>query len=90
MLDSWVIAEYLDEKYPDRPMLFEGPSMKVLTRFIDGWLWRTAIGPWFRCYILDYHDLSLPQDHMSLQHFANLFTSEAWLSSEGGQSSTMC
>ena len=62
VLDSWVIAEYLDEKYPDRPMLFEGPSMKVLTKFIDGWLWRTAIGPWFRCYILDYHDLSLPQD----------------------------
>ena len=63
VLDSWVIAEYLDETYPDRPMLFEGPSMKVLTKFIDGWLWRTAIGPWFRCYILDYHDLSLPQDH---------------------------
>lgn len=62
VLDSWVIAEYLDEKYPDRPMLFEGPGMKVLTKFIDGWLWRTAIGPWFRCYILDYHDLSLPQD----------------------------
>ena len=63
VLDSWVIAEYLDETYPDRPMLFEGPSMKVLTKFIDGWLWRTAIGPWFRCYILDYHNLSLPQDH---------------------------
>ena len=62
VLDSWVIAEYLDEKYPDRPTLFEGPGMKVLTKFIDGWLWRTAIGPWFRCYILDYHDLSLPQD----------------------------
>lgn len=63
VLDSWVIAEYLDETYPDRPMLFEGPSMKALTKFIDGWLWRTAIGPWFRCYILDYHNLSLPQDH---------------------------
>ncbi len=60
--DSWLIAEYLDEKYPDRPMLFEGPSMKVLTKFIDGWLWATAIRPWFSCYILDYHDLSLPQD----------------------------
>ncbi len=62
VLDSWIIAEYLDEKYPDRPMLFEGASMKVLTKFIDAWLWRTAIAPWFRCYILDYHDLSLPQD----------------------------
>lgn len=63
VLDSWKIAEYLDEKYPDRPMLFEGPSMKVLTKFIDAWLWKTAIGPWFSCYILDYHDLSLPCDH---------------------------
>ena len=62
VLDSWLIAEYLDEKYPDRPPLFEGPSMKVLTKFLDAWLWRTAIAPWFRCYILDYHDLSLPQD----------------------------
>ncbi len=61
--DSWTIAEYLDEKYPDRPMLFEGDSMKVLTKFIDSWLWRTAISPWFSCYILDYHDLSLAQDH---------------------------
>lgn len=62
ILDSWLIAEYLDEKYPDRPMLFEGPSMKALTKFVDAWLWRNAIGPWFRCYILDYHDLSLPCD----------------------------
>ena len=61
--DSWAIAEYLDEKYPGRPILCEGPSMKVLTKFIDQWLWATAIRPWFSCYILDYHDLSLPQDH---------------------------
>ena len=62
VLDSWVIAEYLDEKYPKRPRLFEGPSMKVLTKFIDGWLWRTAIRPWFSCYIQDYRDLSLEVD----------------------------
>ena len=63
ILDSWKIAEYLDATYPDRPMLFAGDSMKVLTRFIDSWLWRTAIGPWFSCYIKDYHDLSRPADH---------------------------
>jgi glutathione S-transferase len=63
VLDSWVIAEYLDETYPDRPALFEGPSMKAMLRFLDAWLWRTAIRPWFTCYIQDYHDLSLPQDH---------------------------
>jgi glutathione S-transferase len=62
VLDSWVIAEYLDETYPERPALFEGPSMKTMLRFLDAWLWRTAIRPWFTCYIQDYHDLSLPQD----------------------------
>lgn len=63
VLDSWLIAEYLDEKYPDRPALFEGEGMKVLTRFLESWLWATAIRPWFGCYIQDYRDLSLPQDH---------------------------
>jgi hypothetical protein len=37
--------------------------VKVLTKFLEGWLWRTAVTPWFRCYIKDYRDLSLPQDH---------------------------
>src|ERR1700754_552725 len=50
VLDSWVIAEYLDETYPDRPMLFEGPTQKNTMKFLDNWLWATAIGPWFRCY----------------------------------------
>jgi glutathione S-transferase len=63
VLDSFLIAEYLDETYPDRPMLFEGPSMKALAKFLDAWLWRTAISPWFACYIKDYRDLSLPEDH---------------------------
>ncbi len=62
VLDSGKIAEYLDEKYPDRPMLFQGDSQKTLIKFIDAWTWRTVIGPWFRCYILDYHDLSMPKD----------------------------
>lgn len=63
VIDSWKIAEYLDATYPDRPMLFSGDGMKVLTKFVDRWLWRTAIGVWIRCYILDYHDLSMARDH---------------------------
>lgn len=63
VIDSWKIAEYLDATYPDRPMLFSGDGMKVLTKFVDRWLWRTAIGVWIRCYILDYHDLSMSRDH---------------------------
>jgi glutathione S-transferase len=63
VLDSWLIAEYLDDTYPERPSLFGHPSVKVLTKFLEGWLWRTAVTPWFGCYIKDYRDLSLPQDH---------------------------
>src|SRR6185437_11914488 len=35
----------------------------VSVRFTEYWLWQTAIRPWFSCYIRDYRDLSLPQDH---------------------------
>ena len=63
VLDSWGIVEYLDETYPDRPMLIPHESVAVLTRMIDAWLWPAAMGPWMRCYCQDYRDLSLPQDH---------------------------
>ena len=63
VLDSWLIAEYLDETYPDRPTLIGDPGVKSLTEFVEGWLWRTAIGPWFQAFIVDYRDRSLPQDH---------------------------
>lgn len=63
VLDSWLIAEYLDEKYPERPTLIGDPGVRPLAQFLEGWLWRTAITPWFGCYIKDYRDLSLPQDH---------------------------
>ncbi len=63
VLDSWLIAEYLDETYPDRPTLIPDPSVKPLVEFLEGWLWRTAITPWFRAFIVDYRDRSLPVDH---------------------------
>jgi glutathione S-transferase len=35
--DSWAIAEYLDNAYPDRPSLFGGPKGKALARFHANW-----------------------------------------------------
>lgn len=61
--DSWQIAEYLDEKYPDRQTLIGDPSVKVCAQFIEGWLWQTAVGPWMRCYVKSYRDRSLEVDH---------------------------
>lgn len=63
VLDSWLIAEHLDAKYPDRPTLIGDPSVKVLTQFIETWLWQTAISPWMTCYIKNYRDWSVPEDH---------------------------
>ena len=35
--DSWAIAVYLEERYPDRPSLFGGPSGVAPTRFVNAW-----------------------------------------------------
>jgi glutathione S-transferase len=33
--DSWAIAAYLEEAYPDRPSLFGGPAAQAVARFIN-------------------------------------------------------
>ncbi|MBV9734713.1 MAG: glutathione S-transferase family protein [Acidisphaera sp.] len=35
--DSWAIAEYLEEAYPDRPSLFGGDVGRAHARFINAW-----------------------------------------------------
>jgi len=62
VLDSWGIVEYLDQTYPDRPMLIPHESTAALTKALDAWFWSTATGPWMRCFCADYRDVSLPQD----------------------------
>jgi glutathione S-transferase len=37
VFDSWTIAEYLENTYPDRPSLFGGPMGRAHARFINGW-----------------------------------------------------
>jgi len=37
VFDSWTIAEYLENTYPDRPSLFGGPVGRAHARFINGW-----------------------------------------------------
>lgn len=63
VLDSWLIAEHLDAKYPDRPTLIGDPSVKALTQFLETWLWQTAISPWMTCYLKNYRDWAVPEDH---------------------------
>jgi glutathione S-transferase len=35
--DSWAIANYLEETYPERPSLFGGGAGRAITRFVQGW-----------------------------------------------------
>ena len=35
--DSWTIAEYLEDTYPDRPSLFGGQGGRALARFVGAW-----------------------------------------------------
>ena len=36
--DSFAIAEYLEETYPDRPALFGGDGGRRLSRFVESWV----------------------------------------------------
>src|SRR5487761_737315 len=35
--ESWIIAEYLEDKYADRPSLFGGAAGRALSRFCQSW-----------------------------------------------------
>ena len=35
--DSWQIAVYLDESYPDRPPLMRGAAERAMARFVSSW-----------------------------------------------------
>jgi glutathione S-transferase len=35
--DSWDIACWLEDRYPDRPSLFDGEGGRAVSRFVNGW-----------------------------------------------------
>jgi glutathione S-transferase len=37
VVDSWAIANYLEDRYPDRPSLFGGDTGRALARFYNQW-----------------------------------------------------
>lgn len=64
--DSFQIALYLEEAYPDRPTLFGGEGGKALARFVERWT-ITALHPFLgRSVLMDIHDRLDPDDQ---QHF---------------------
>jgi glutathione S-transferase len=55
--DSFTIALYLDEAYPERPSLFGGQGGQAMARFIENWSQSVLHMAITRIAILDIHDL---------------------------------
>ncbi|MCF3641511.1 glutathione S-transferase family protein [Rhizobium sp. TRM95111] len=60
--DSFDIALYLDEAYPDRPSLFGGAGGQAMARFIENWSQSTLHMAITRIAILDIHGMLAPAD----------------------------
>jgi glutathione S-transferase len=60
--DSWAIADYLDEAYPDRPRLFGSAAERELCRFVEASLFVSAGKSLLMSYLKDIHDHALERD----------------------------
>jgi glutathione S-transferase len=51
--DSWKIAEYLEDTYPNRPSLFGGETGRSLARFFNSYADRQLVGSLFPALMLE-------------------------------------
>lgn len=59
--DSFAIALYLEDAYPDRPSLFKGEGGKAMARFVEGWS-QTTIHPFLAAAaLMEIHDMLDPE-----------------------------
>ena len=68
LADSFDIALYLDEAYPDRPSLFGGGAGPAYARFVEAWALtqlHTAIGGRL---LLDIYKILEPEDQIYFRH----------------------
>jgi glutathione S-transferase len=55
VFDSWTIANYLEDTYPDRPSLFGGAGGRALARFVNSWADTVQLGGMIRLVVADIH-----------------------------------
>ncbi|MGJ4941810.1 glutathione S-transferase family protein [Bradyrhizobium sp. HKCCYLS1011] len=53
VVDSWVIANYLEDTYPERPSLFGGDGGRAMARFMNWWGDIAIVGGIFPLIIAD-------------------------------------
>jgi glutathione S-transferase len=60
--DSWAIANYLEDTYPDRPSLFGGEGGRAMGRMLNWWGDTVVIAGMFPFIVVDIHDHLRPAD----------------------------
>lgn len=62
VVDSWAIANYLEDTYPDRPSLFGGEGGRAAARFLNGWGDLVMVGGLFPLIAADIVQRLDPED----------------------------
>lgn len=62
--DSFQIALYLDDAYPERPSLFNGEGGKAMARMIESWSQTTLHPAIVRIAVVDIHDMLEQKDQV--------------------------
>jgi glutathione S-transferase len=62
--DSWVIANYLEDSYPDRPSLFGGEGGRAMGRMLNWWGDVVVIGGMFPLIVADIVEHLRPVDQV--------------------------
>jgi glutathione S-transferase len=62
MAESWDIANYLDQAFPERPKLFSSPSEHAMVRLFDSWFLICVLRLMFPVYVLDVHNAARRED----------------------------
>ena len=60
--DSFEIALYLDDAYPERPSLFNGEGGKAMARFVESWSQTVLHSAIAKFAVVDIHDMLEEQD----------------------------
>ena len=59
VFDSWTIANYLEDTYPDRPSLFGDEGGRAVIRFVSAWADVTLVGGILRLIATDFSRTSM-------------------------------
>jgi len=60
--DSFMIADYLEQTYPDRPSLFGGEGGQAMSRFVEAWSQSTLHAALNVIALNEIHDILAPED----------------------------